>query len=436
MYLKTTFGSAKHLAVSVSLLAGLMWGQGLSNLERGEAEDMLKVVANDVRKNYYDPKFHGVDWDARVALAKQEIDKAPSMNMAISSIAAAMDSLNDSHTNFFPPQRAHKYDYGWRYEMIGDRCFVTDIRPQSDADKKGVKPGDEVLTINGFLADRKKLWKMDYVFEVLRPQSSLKLLLQLPADGSSREVELMANTTLRKRPTDLSYSWRRDREEQAHEMRARYIEVGDQLMILKIPFFGFSNAEIAGMMGKARKHAALILDLRGNPGGSVDTLKYLVGALFNKEVKIGDRVTRKETVPFLAKAQHNLFSGKLIVLVDSESSSASELLARVVQIEKRGVVLGDRSAGSVMESKFYQNRLGSSDVNFYGESISDADLIMTDGKSLEHIGITPDEIILPTAKDLASGRDPVMARAAELGGVRITPEAAGKMLPYEWPPLL
>jgi C-terminal processing protease CtpA/Prc len=151
-------------------------------------------------------------------------------------------------------------------------------------------------------------------------------------------------------------------------------------------------------------------------------------------VKIADRVGRKESKPQIAKAAHSPFVGKLIVLVDSQSASAAELFARVVQIEKRGVVLGDHTSGSVMEAKHYEEQMGADTVVFYGVSVTEEDLIMTDGKTLEHTGVTPDQVLLPSADALAHGRDPVLARAIELLGVKLTSEAAGKVFPYEWAP--
>ena len=87
-----------------------------------------------------------------------------------------------------------------------------------------------------------------------------------------------------------------------------------------------------------------------------------------------------------------------------------------------------------MEARGYWEQVGQDTVAFYGASITEADLIMTDGKSLEHTGVTPDQLLLPSPYALANGRDPVLARAAETLGVKISPEEAGKLFPYEWPP--
>ena len=85
-----------------------------------------------------------------------------------------------------------------------------------------------------------------------------------------------------------------------------------------------------------------------------------------------------------------------------------------------------------MQSLKYNYELGQETVIYYGASITDADIIMSDGKSLERVGVTPDELRLPKPSDLAAKRDPVLAYAASLGGVTISAEQAGALFPIEW----
>lgn len=415
--------------------------QKMDSENQGRVNEMLRSAYEDVKKNYYDPTFHGLDWDARYREYQERVKKANSLGQGFAEIAGFLDVLNDSHTFFRPPSRPMRTDYGFRMQVIGETPFITRVRPGTDAGSK-LHPGDEVVLYNRFAVNRSDLLSMEYYYNKLSPQMASKLALRDP-DGQQREVTTDATVRELKHVMDISGGsgdrdiWQLIRDEQRTDelLRQRYIESGN-VMIWKMPEFFMSDGEVDHMFGIAKKHKALILDLRGNPGGLVVTLERVVGNVCDHDVKISDRVGRKGHKPQLAKTRGtSAYSGKIIVLVDSASASAAELFARVMQLEKRGTVIGDRSSGMVMESRSYRESLGADTKIFYGFSITDADLIMADGKSLEHTGVTPDEIVLPTAKDLAAGRDPAMARAAELAGLPMDPVAAGKLFPFEWQPL-
>jgi len=398
---------------------------------------MLKIVYEDIHSYYYDPKFHGLDLHEKFTEAREKIAKAATKTDANLEIAAFVDLLNDSHTIFIPPSHSTREEYGFVYQIVGTRCYVTQVRPGSDAEAKGLKPGDELLTLNGFTPDRGGLSKMQYVLNTLYPQTGLRLEIREPS-GRMRRVDAMAKA--RETPAILNrtemdaWKLRIDDENSRQHEQPKYQEFGDPLMILKLSNFFFTNASIDTFMGKARKHNTLIVDLRGNPGGAQTTLLELLGRLFEQEVKIGDNVTRKKTVPMIAKGKRgSAFTGKLIVLVDSRSGSAAEIFSRAVQIEKRATILGDLTSGKVMAARAYGHLVGEGPALFFADMVSEADFVMTDGNSIENRGVTPDETMLPSNQDLRNGLDPVMARAAGMAGVTLTPEDAGKLFPYEWP---
>jgi carboxyl-terminal processing protease len=421
----------------ICCLVVLCVAQDYDTRKREQAEEMLRDVAEDVKKHYYDPQVHGLDWDAKVRETKEKIDKAGSINQALTIIAALLDSLNDSHTFFLPPPRPYINDYGFQMQMIGSHCYIIRVRPGSDADTKGLRAGDEVVTVDGYTPTRDDFWRIEYLFNILRPQPGLHLALRNP-DGSQKQVDI--NAKFRQLPPvkDVTgsriFDVIRDSENEAHSVRVRYADRGNGLLIVKFPAFNLTITETDAVVGKMRKYDAVIFDLRGNPGGSVETLRFLLGGIFENKVKIGDRITRNSSVKAIETAGGRRgFTGKLCVLIDSQSASASELFARVVQIEKRGTVMGDHSSGAVMEALHYSHKIGIDTILFYGASVTEADLKMSDGQSLEHKGVTPDAVSLPTAADLAAGRDPILAQAAGALNVKISPEEAGSLFPYEWP---
>jgi len=402
---------------------------------------VLGTIKEDIRKNYYDPNYHGMDLDTAFKTADEKMKQATSLGQLLGVIGQLLVDLDDSHTYFVPPRRSYRTDYGWRMKMIGDKSYVVAVEPGSDAEAKGLKEGDEIVTIDGrFRPVRQNLWKIQYLYNALRPQPVMRLAVIKP-DGQQQQIDAIARVQQGKRVKDLTFDnggsdfWDLEREEENlnHLYRQRGIEMGDELFIWKMPQFDLPRPRVDEWVDKFRKRKALILDLRGNGGGAEETLLRLIGNLFDKDLKVGDLKRRKEEKALTAKTRgDNIFAGKLIVLIDSESGSAAELLARVVQLEKRGTVIGDRSAGAVMRAREFSHNVGVDVKIFYGLSVTDADVIMTDGKSLEHVGVTPDEIRLPTAADLAAKRDPVLAYAASLVGATISPEKAGELFPLEW----
>lgn len=412
-------------------------GQTSKDLERDRNRGvvMLSLVKDYIKEFYYDPAYHGMDLNARFKVAEDHIREAANISQILGIIAQVMVELNDSHTFFIPPSRPVDVDYGWKMQMIGDSCFVTVVDADSDAQTQGLKPGDQVLALDGFRPSRESIWKMEYNYNVLRPQPGKRIVVRTPS-GQQKELALKAR--VEKRPKQINpEEWfnQFSKDQQDENKLPRYFELGENAIVWKLRHFDLTESKIGDMMKRARQHKALIIDVRGNSGGEEEALKKLIGYFFDHEILIGEMKRRKETKPMKAKSQGaNVFKGQLVVLVDSNSASAAELFARVVQLEKRGTVIGDRSSGAVMRSIFRPGALGdmsSGNMVFYGASITDADLIMTDGKSLEHNGVAPDELILPTASDLADKRDPVLARAAAIVGVELAPEKAGTLFPLE-----
>lgn len=418
----------------------------LSSLERSRTEDILSQIHAELKKSYYDPKFHGVDIDERYKAYRERLKGARSLGDAYRVVAAFLSGLEDSHTYFEPPARSYEFDYGFQMQMFGNQCFITEVRPNSDAANK-LHPGDQVLRVGTYGVDRKSLWQLEYYLYQLAPQPAIEFTLRDPS-GNIRGEQIVTKYKQHPRVNDLSLGnpeiWRQilKQESQLHYIRNRYVERGE-VFIWKLPIFVSDDeglgADLGGGLGHtlnlARKHKILILDLRGNPGGEVIALEYVIRNLFDHEVKVATKVTRKgEKDEVVKSGGTDAFNGRLIVLMDSRSASAAEILARVVQLEHRGTVIGDISSGSVMESRSYPMEEGADILVFFGASITEANLIMSDGGSLEKVGVTPDILVLPTAADLAAHRDPALSHAAELAGLKLDPTVAGKLFPFEWAP--
>lgn len=413
-----TFKSSAQITASTSNLKA----------DRTLHQNILKAIKNNIKEKYYDPAFRGIDLEANAKKAGDLINEAKSIEEMDDIIARFLYLFDDSHLFFSPPAKTIKVEYGWEMMFIGDKTFVTKVEEESDAYKKGLRVGDQIYMVEGYIPTRQEFWQFRYHFNILRPQSALNVILIKP-NGNKYKLELKAKVTEDSvfMPNSRELGLKSERE-YLDNTKQQFSDDIAGLSIWKMPNFELTPIKVGKMMERVRKNEALILDLRGNSGGYEASMGELINNFFDKDITIGELKERKSVKRLYVKSpDKKSYAGKLVVLIDSDSASAAEIFARIVQLEKRGTVIGDQSAGAVMRAQVIYDSFGLDTKVPYAISITVADLVMTDGKRLEKVGVAPDEKLLPTALDLANKRDPVMARAGEILGFKITPEQAGSI---------
>lgn len=420
----------------VLLFSTLAYSQELTDVDRKRNRDMLVSIRDQVVKSYFDKNFKGTDINAKFIETEAKLKSANNNTEAFMAISNFLDSLDDSHTSFNPPSRRTKYHHGWLMQMIGDKCFVTQVMPGSDADKKGLRPGDRIIQIEGMRPTMDMFRRLRHLIYVLNPLPDFNLVIETPA-GEQKDLKVDAKRTEGQIITDINdyntyMRMVREAENQARIEAHRLVSFGD-VTVWRMPQFDLQVHQVDDLMAKIKKNGSLIIDLRGNAGGAEETLLRLIGHMFPEDIKVGEIIRRNETKTLTAKSVGDRgFRGKLVVLLDNGSASSSEVFARVVQINKRGTVIGDRSAGRVMRSMYYPKKFGLDVVVYYGVSVTDANLIMTDGQSLEKNGVAPDTLLLPKPSEMRDKADPVLAQALSSVGVEITASRAGTLFPFVW----
>src|ERR1700728_4677095 len=402
------------------------------------AREVLLQVKDAIERNYYDPTFHGYDLDRRFKEADQKLATATSFGMGMNVVGWAVEGLHDTHTRFIPPMRNVLVYSGWKMEMVGQTCMISAVEANSDAWKRGLRPGDVVLKLEDYEPNRGTIGQIRYTFNALVPLTESHLVVSNPAQGThsiTTESRLIPIPMTAVAGGTTLQQLMRLREGDWMVGRSRMVEVNNKLMIWKLPTFGVPKSEIKHRLNSARKHDTLILDLRDNSGGNEDDLRWMIGSFFDHDITVGEMIQRDKQEPLSAPSLgKQSFMGKLYVLVNNSSASAAEIFARTVQLQKRGTVMGDETGGAVGRGKWILLHGGPVSGLVYSVQVTVARLRLPDGTDLEGRGVKPDLLMIPTSLDLAEQRDPVLSAAAQLAaGVPLSPEEAGKMFPVEWP---
>ena len=209
--------------------------------------------------------------------------------------------------------------------------------------------------------------------------------------------------------------------------------VGTDSAVLRVFTFstGYDRSNIETLMTEAAKAKNLILDLRSNGGGASNNLNHLLSLLLPDKTAYGVFVSRRMTESYVkanpdkpltpqAIAEWSTFktrtrvrsiepfAGKVAVLINRGSASASEIVAAALQELKGAKLVGSKSAGAVLASTFIKLPEG------FALQIPVSDYITIKGKRLEANPLVPDAEVTQRPKD--GETDPAFAKAIELLG--------------------
>jgi C-terminal processing protease CtpA/Prc len=271
---------------------------------------------------------------------------------------------------------------------------------------------------------------VSYLLRKIRPQA--EVVVTVERDGRQRTLTLGAR--IRKRSKRLDLASALGREELL--MRLAYAEasaprpeqewLAPGVLYWRVPDFYPEARLLKGQIGRLSDARGLVLDLRGNTGGFIDAFAAVAGAFVPKGTVLVTQTGRAGHVPRTTKRRQPVFSGPIVVLVDSRSESCAEMLAYFLQA--RGArVIGDSTDGLVRSSEVRYHRVGDDDATVpYGVQVTVDDITMADGVRLEGRGVRPDVLSVPAADDLERGLDPVLSQAAASFGVTLDPHKAAR----------
>ncbi|MFA5126437.1 MAG: S41 family peptidase [Patescibacteria group bacterium] len=338
-------------------------------------------------------------WDT---IHQNYFDKGQVKDQALfyGALAGMVDALGDPHSVFFDPKSTKDFaqELKGSFDGIGAEIGRRDgllviVAPLSGspAEKAGLKAGDKILAIDSKDATE---FSIDQAISLIRGNKGTKVTLTVLSNGENKTK----NVTIVRAKIDVpSVTYRLE----------------DSLALIKVSNF---NEETDGQFAKVVQKVlvdnpnGIILDLRNNPGGFLETAVSLTSYWLEP----GQVVVREEFADKSLNQTHqavrkpSLSRFKTIVLVNEGSASASEILAGALKDYALATLIGQKTYGKGS----VQQLIPLSDQT--SVKITVAKWLTPKGNTIDGTGISPDIEVDLTADDYNQGIDPQLDKAKEL----------------------
>lgn len=311
--------------------------------------DMDKIIT----KSAYVPGVDFSKWPDLVKKHQSKIDEAKDEFAFTMVMNEALQEFGFSHIVLFSPQAAtaratHKtVGLGVRIQPEPKGLRVVYVFPGTPADSAGIKPGDLIVAGDG---------KPIKATTDLQGEEGSEVKVTVDRSGKQLNFNIVRKTFSTDIPETLKW-------------------VNKDTAMVTIPTFdnGYKKQRVAEIMVEASKAKNMIVDLRGNGGGAVNNLLNFASYFFDPTTPIGTFVNRKiaddynketgkpatDAVAVADWTKEKLhtslphgdyYSGKIVVLINGGTGSASEMMAAALRENKNAELIGTKSAGAVLAS--------------------------------------------------------------------------------------
>lgn len=404
------FFKTKYLAgVTFFIVLAFVSGVYVGTHQKSEIEKVVGVNSTETPSD-----INGVDfapfWKAWNTINEKYpgADEITNQDRVYGAISGLMHSLNDPYSVFFSPEEAKSFEeqIAGNFSGVGMEVGIKDdiltvIAPlkNTPADRAGIKSGDKILKINETLTSD---LTVDKAVKLIRGEKGTELTLTILHSGEQKAIEIKVIRDTIEIPT-LETEMRKDG-------------------VFVIRLFSFS-ANSASLFRDALKEFAmsrsdkLLLDLRDNPGGYLDTAVYIsswflpAGKVIVSEDYGGDKdpeIFRSKGFELIRNKTENVLGDnlKFVILIDSGSASASEIVAGAMQDQKKAILVGEQSYG---KGSVQQVLDMTKDTIL---KITIAKWLTPNGNTIAQKGLTPNYVVKYAKTE--KGDDPQVAKAVKL----------------------
>lgn len=343
-------------------------------------------------------------WNKAVELY---IGSTDSQEMVYGAISGMIAALGDPYSDFLKPSDNQKFsaDLLGRFDGIGAELITQNgqiviVAPlaESPAEKAGLKAKDIILEIDGASTLDMSLSE---AVDKIRGQAGTEVKLKILRSGSDNPLEFTI-TRANIKIESVTY-------QTVNVSGLSAARQDKKIAILKVNQFGDDTIDLANKYAGqivADKADGIILDLRNNPGGYLQTSVDFV-SLFLDSGKIAvfevDKSGKK--TEYKTSGDPILKNYPLVVLINGGSASAAEIVAGAIKDSSRGKIIGEKSFGKGSVQALEPLSAGAA------LKITVAKWLTPNGTEINKIGIAADIVVALSAADQSAGKDPQLDRA-------------------------